>query len=168
MRTLLVLALALVLEAVRLSLFARFPAHPDFLLGLVVLIALARRPPAGAAAGFVLGVLRDLIYGNAIGVEALPLSLVGWLAGSFSRSVYRESPLTQATFLFVAGLAKSAISLLLLGRGELAAFPRYMLFIAFPSALLTALAVPLARAGIERLLHLRIRLHAPKILVKRQ
>ena len=148
MRTLLVLALALVLEAVRLSLFARFPAHPDFLLGLVVLIALARKPPAGAAAGFLLGVLRDLIYGNVIGVEALPMSLVGWLAGSFSRSVYRESPLTQVLFLFVAGLVKSALSFLLLGGGEPGALPRYMLGIGFPSAALTALAVPLALAGI--------------------
>jgi rod shape-determining protein MreD len=167
MRTLLVLALALVLEAIRLSLFARFPAHPDFLLGLVVLIALARKPPAGAAAGFALGVLRDLIYGNVIGVEALPMSLVGWLAGSFSRSVYHDSPFTQATFLFLAGLAKSALSLVLLGGGELTAFPRYMLLIGFPSALLTALAVPLARLGIERLLHVRLRLHAPKTLIKR-
>ncbi len=159
--------LGLGLEALRLSLFARFPAQPDFLLGITVVVALARRPPAGAAAGFLLGAMRDVIYGNPIGAAALPMTLVGWAVGSLGRSVYRESGVTQGLVLMVAGLGKGFLVYLFLRGGELAGVPSYLLRVTLPTAVLTAFAVPLVLLGVDRYFHKRLKFHERKVLVKR-
>ncbi len=161
------LILALLLEGLRLALFARFPVHPDFLLGLVVIIALARRSPTGALMGFILGAMRDLIYGQALGVETLSLALVGWVVGSLGRSVYREAALTQAVVLFLAATGKSILVYLFLGDGEAAGLLSYMVWVGLPSALLTAILVPAIITVIEHLTHTRLRFHERKIFVKR-
>jgi rod shape-determining protein MreD len=159
--------LAVGLEGLRLALFARFPVHPDFLLGLVVIIALARRSPAGALMGFFLGAMRDIAYGHALGVEALPLSLVGWAVGSLGRSVYREAAMTQAVVLFLAAFGNGVLVYLILGDGEAAGLVSYMLRVGLPSSLLTAILVPLLINVVERVTHTRLRFHERKIFVKR-
>jgi rod shape-determining protein MreD len=136
------LLLAVGLESLRIALFSRFPAAPDFLLGIVVLVALVRHSPVGAVAGFLLGALRDLLYGYPLGVEALPLSLVGWVVGSSGRSLYREALLTQAVVLLLAGLGKSLLGYWILSRGELAGSWIYLLRVGLPSSLVTALVIP--------------------------
>lgn len=159
--------LALVLESLRLALFGRFPVQPDLLLGMTVIVALARRPPAGAAAGFLLGGFRDLVYGGSIGVECLVLTLVGWGVGSLGRSVYRESGITQGLVLFIAGLGKGILVYLLLRGGDVSGVPAYGLRIALPSSILTAVTVPLLLFILERVIHRRLKFHERKILVKR-
>jgi len=65
--------LALFLEAFRLTALGRMAAHPDLLLGVVVLVGLYRPAPAGALAGFGLGLLRDLsavVADEGINIEA--------------------------------------------------------------------------------------------------
>jgi rod shape-determining protein MreD len=170
------LLLALASEAVRLAVFARLPIHPDFLLGIVVLAALARHSPAGAVIGFCLGLLRDIIYGLPVGTEALPLAVAGWLVGSLGRSVYREALLTQMVVIFLAGLGKGAFGYLLLRGGEVSGLFTYLLRISFLSSLETALVVPLLlRAGqdlfgggrLERMIVDRLRAYERKIFVKR-
>jgi rod shape-determining protein MreD len=141
--------LALLLEAVRLVFFGRLPIQPDFLLGMVVVLALLKRPPTGAVAGFGLGVLRDLLYGSPIGIEALPLTLIGWGAGSLGRTMYRESPLTQGVIILAAGLFRGALLYLVLRGGQADGLFAYVFRIALPSAAVTALLVPPAVAAVQ-------------------
>lgn len=167
MTVLVVLVLAVVLEGLRLALFGRFGIQPDFLLGITVILALARRPPVGAVTGFLLGVLRDLVYGNPIGVSALPLALVGWAVGSLGRSVYRESGLTQGLVLLIAGLGHGLMVYVLLRGGDVDGLVAYGVHVTLPSAVLTAVLVPAALHGVERYFHRQLKFHERKILVRR-
>jgi rod shape-determining protein MreD len=169
--------LALVLEGLRIAWLARFPIQPDFLLGIVVLSALAYRPPQGAVVGLVLGLLRDLEYGNPVGFWALPLAVIGWGVGTLGRSVYREALITQMVMLFGSSLALGSVEFLFDRGGELEGFFLYLARVVLPSALITALAVSIIykaardlyrdRHGWRRSTLRRLRSYERKILVKR-
>lgn len=170
------LLLAVVLEALRLAWFARVPVHPDFLFGVVVLAALLRPSPTGAWVGLVLGLARDLIYGVAAGTNAFPLAVIGWGIGSLGRSVYREALLTQILVLFTAGLVKGGVGYLILGGGEVTGLFSYLMRIALPSSLETAILIPLvynlARdfwdgKRLRRLVTNSLKAYERKIFVKR-
>ncbi len=167
MTFLVALALALALEGLRLALFGRFTIQPDFLLGMTVILALARRPPVGAVAGFLLGAFRDLVYGTPIGVSALSLALVGWAVGSLGRSVYRESGLTQGLAILVAGLGQGILVYLLLRGGDIDGLISYMARVTLPSSMLTAALVPAALHEVQRFSHRQLKFHERKILVRR-
>ncbi len=141
------LGAALALEAFRIALLGRVPAQPDFLLGLVVITGLTWRPPAGAVVGFLFGSLRDLIYGTPIGVDALPLALIGWGVGFLGRTVYRDSVLTQGVLIVFSALLHGGVVFLVLRGGAFDGLFGYMGRFVAPSALLTALIVPALHAG---------------------
>lgn len=170
------LLLAVLLEALRLSWFARMPAHPDFLFGLVIMIALLRPSPAGAWVGLTLGLARDLIYGATAGTNAFPLAVIGWTVGSLGRSVYREALLTQMLVLFAAGLVKGGVGYLVLSGGEVEGLFSYLARIALPSSLETAILVPLVYnlvrdvwdvKRLRRLVTNGLKAYETKIFVKR-
>jgi len=149
--TLLKLALlALLLETIRLVWLARFPAHPDFLLGMAVVVGLASGPHVGAGTGLALGLFRDLVYGAPPGTEAFPLALIGWLVGFLGRSVYREAPITRGTVLFIAGVLKGGMVYLILRSGDVEGLLPFTLRITLPASLLTALLVPWGLSRYER------------------
>jgi rod shape-determining protein MreD len=136
------LLLAFAAEMIRYVLFGRFTAQPDLLLGIVVVAALRLPPPRGAVVGLCLGLLRDLMAGNPIGTEALPITLVAWGVGMAGRTVYREAFVTHALMTFGAGLLKALLTYGIV-HGDLSGLPWYFVRIALPSALLTAILVPL-------------------------
>ena len=137
-------ALALAVEALRVALLARVPGHPDAALGMVALLALLRPVPVGAVVGFLIGVVRDLLYGQMIGLEAVPFTLVGWLAGSLRRTVYRESFMTQALVVFGGVIVRGIVIYILDGKGGPGGLAAYLVQVTLVSALGTALIVPLA------------------------
>lgn len=159
---------AFLLEPFRLAVLSRLPAHPDFLLGMVVLAALKRRPPGGAAAGLALGLFRDIIYRNPLGLEAVPLTLIGWGVGSLGRSIYREAMLTQVMMMLGGGLLHGILVYLLMTGGDPAGLPGYVLRIALPGAALTALVVPFAFHFLARPRRRAARSHEKKIRSERQ
>jgi rod shape-determining protein MreD len=136
------LLLAFAAEMVRYVLFGRFTAQPDLLLGIVVVAALRLPPPRGAVVGLCLGVLRDLVAGNPIGTEALPITLVAWGVGMAGRTVYREAFVTHVLMSFGAATAKPLLTYLIV-HGGLSGFFWYFVRIALPSAVMTAILVPL-------------------------
>lgn len=169
--------LALIAEVFRLALLARLPVHPDILLGIVVLSSLNRSPQMGALTGFALGMIRDVFYSTPIGLEAFPMLAIGWVVASLGRSVYREAIITHIVVLLLAGLVKAGLGYLFLRGGELTGFFSYMFIVAFPSAFLTAVLVPLIYQVVrgffghgqslgQRLFAL-IRTYEKKIFVKR-
>jgi rod shape-determining protein MreD len=136
------LLLAFAAEMVRYVLFGRFAAQPDLLLGIVVVAGLRLPPPRGVVVGLCLGLLRDLLAGNPIGTEALPITLVAWGVGVAGRTVYREAFGTHVLMNFGAGMAKPLLTYLIV-HGGLSGFFWYFVRIALPSAVLTAILVPL-------------------------
>ena len=64
---------------------------PDFPLLLVVFNAMFRGPIYGGAAGFCIGLAEDLFYGRFIGTNALAKCVVGVVAGSLSKSIFKEN-----------------------------------------------------------------------------
>jgi len=146
----LLIAVVFLSESLRLAWLARFPAAPDFLLGIVVLVALSRRPPAGAAVGLALGFFRDVLYGGFFGVEGLSLTLVGWGVGSLGKAIYREAAVTQAVVILGAGLLRGALVYLLRTEADFAGLPGYVSVSAAPSAATTAILVPLIYHFIPR------------------
>lgn len=180
MRTVVILAvIGLVLEALRLSLLARFPAHPDLLLGVVVLFALGRSSAVGAVTGFALGALRDLVYGQPLGVEAVPMAVIGWGVASLGNTVYREAFITRGVVLFVAALGKGLVNYLVSQGGSGSGVVFYLFLILIPSAALTAIVVPAGYAllrgpvwrnmqFVARYTHAWVRGYEKKVLDKQQ
>jgi rod shape-determining protein MreD len=136
------LLLAFIAEMIRYVMFGRFAAQPDLLLGIVVVAALRLPPPKGAVVGLCLGLLRDLVAGNPIGIEALPITLVAWGVGMAGRTVYREAFVTHVLMNFGAALVKPLLTYAIV-HGDLSGLPWYFVRIALPSALLTGILVPL-------------------------
>jgi rod shape-determining protein MreD len=159
--------LAVILEALRLAWFTRFPLYPDFLLGLTVIIALTRRPPAGAAAGLFLGLFRDFLYGPPLGTEAIPFALVGWMVGSMGRTLYRDSALTQGLAMIAGGLGRGIIVYLLMTEGDLPGMGGHLLREVAPASLVTAIVVPIIYHLGQRMTRHGIRIHGKTILFKR-
>jgi rod shape-determining protein MreD len=162
------LLLALVLEAFRLAVFSRLPVVPDFTLGIVVLVALTRRPPAGAAAGLALGAMRDIIYGGPVGVEALALTGVGGAVGSLGKAIYREAAITHALMIFSAAVGRGLFVYLVVVRLETVGWFEYLWRTTVPSALATAVLVPLVYHFLPRRRRRRLRTHEKKVLLQQR
>ncbi|NNF06993.1 MAG: rod shape-determining protein MreD [Candidatus Eisenbacteria bacterium] len=143
MKIFLLVLFALVSEALRLILFGRLGIYPDLLLGVLVLVALSHRRPAGPVAGFVLGAIRDMVSGGTLGFETMMFTVFGWIVGNLGRSIYREAFSTQVILILIFGLVRGALTYLYATNGELAGLPLYALTYMLPSVVLTALICPL-------------------------
>lgn len=66
--------------------------RPDFLLVLVVAIAMVRGPLLGAAMGFWAGLVLDLATFETLGLSSLLLTLAGYWSGRFGAIMSKTSP----------------------------------------------------------------------------
>lgn len=87
---------------------------PDFLLIALLFFAIRSRPAAGAAAGFVVGLLTDAIAPTAFGSATLALTVVGYLAGWLKVVVFADNLLVNTLLVFGASwlrdLLRTAVS----------------------------------------------------------
>ena len=96
-------------------------AVPNFFLLVAVTIGLVQGPKWGAGAGFVGGLLFDLIGSGPVGPMALILTVVGFAAGMLSENLFAEGWLLPLTVLAVASLSVAVaygLVLALLGANE--------------------------------------------------
>jgi len=94
---------------------------PNFLLLVVVTIALVEGPAAGCSAGFACGLIFDLLGTGPVGPMVLVLSVTGYLAGLLHENLFAEGWLLPITVLGIASLgAEIAYGLLLdlVGAGD--------------------------------------------------
>ena len=94
--------------------------RPHLLLVLVILYAFGRGPSAGAACGFVAGLLEDLVSGGIVGVGVASLLITGYVAGILHRHIIAESralALILVALLTVSQQVFYLLLLLLLGIG---------------------------------------------------
>jgi rod shape-determining protein MreD len=121
-------------------------AEPDLLLVTVVSIGLVAGSIAGAGAGFVAGLLVDVMTLGVLGTTALVLTPAGYVAGRYGETTGRgrayAAPLAAFAISVAAGLGGVAIHFML-GQPVSA---REALVTLLPSALLAALLVlPIVR-----------------------
>lgn len=79
-------------------------AVPNFLLLVVVTIALVSGPNSGASAGFAAGLFFDLLAAGPLGPMALVLSVVGYLTGALQANLFAEGWLLPLTVFGVSAL----------------------------------------------------------------
>jgi len=92
---------------------------PNFILLVVVTLALTTGPTEGAIAGFAGGLLFDLIGTGPVGAMALVLAVTGYLAGLLHEQMFAEGWLLPITVFAVAALsAEVAYGLMLMLVGE--------------------------------------------------
>ena len=93
---------------------------PNFLLLVVVTIALVEGPRPGAAVGFAAGLIFDLLGSGPVGPMILVLTLTGYLAGLMHENMFAEGWLLPLTVLAIASLSAEVaygLILILLGSG---------------------------------------------------
>lgn len=78
---------------------------PNFMLLVVVTLALVEGPSAGAIAGFASGLLFDLLGSGPVGPMILVLTLAGYLAGLMHEKMFAEGWLLPLTVLAIASLS---------------------------------------------------------------
>jgi rod shape-determining protein MreD len=93
---------------------------PNFLLLVVVTIALVEGPASGASAGFAAGLIFDLLGAGPVGPMVLILTVTGYMAGLLHENMFAEGWLLPLTVLAIASLASTlayGLMLDLLGAG---------------------------------------------------
>jgi rod shape-determining protein MreD len=93
---------------------------PNFLLVVVVTLALVEGPAAGASAGFAAGLIFDLLGSGPVGPAVLVLAVTGYMAGLLHENMFAEGWLLPLTVLAVASIASTlayGLMLDLLGAG---------------------------------------------------
>jgi rod shape-determining protein MreD len=114
-------------------------AEPDLLLVTIVCVALSAGSIPGAAAGFVGGLLVDVMTLGTLGTTSIVLTLAGYWAGRYGETTGRgrryAAPLASFAISVLAGLGAVALHFLL---GEPVA-ARDALVTALPSAILAAI-----------------------------
>jgi rod shape-determining protein MreD len=148
--TSLVILAALILQTTVLPHVALFRVSPDLLLVVVISVALARGPSAGAVVGFAGGVLRDLLLSAPTGLSALAYLSVGYVVGAVLPYVQSSSVAVPLVGVFVGSLAGTAfydvLALLLGVRAEpLDRMLQVVVLTAVYNTLLVPFAYPVVR-----------------------
>lgn len=118
------------------------PLAPDLVLVAVLFYAIRSRPGAGAAAGFLVGLLLDAVTPTAFGANAFALTIVGFVSGWLKAVVFPDNFLVNAVFVFAASLARDV--LLVLAAGQLRSGAGVLLVTSPFAALSTTAAALLA------------------------
>jgi rod shape-determining protein MreD len=118
--TLLALFAAAILQAALAPYLSIGQVVPNFLLLVVVTIALVEGPGPGAAVGFSAGLVFDLLGSGPVGPMMIVLTLTGYLAGLMHENMFAEGWLLPLSVLAIASLSAEVaygLILILLGSG---------------------------------------------------
>ncbi len=114
--------------------------QPDFLVVLVVLVALRRGEIAGSVTGFAMGLARDLSNPSLLGLNALVGSLVGWTCGRVARQAVPDSRFFRMLMAALAVWLHDAIYLLVFHGTHVGTALAGIFTVALGSALYTLVA----------------------------
>ena len=91
-----------ILQANFFSWFTIAGIMPNLFVILVLFIGLFSRKSMGAIYGIIIGMLLDSIIGTKIGINAIGLGLVGFLAAVFDKNFSKDSRMTIMVMVMVA------------------------------------------------------------------
>jgi rod shape-determining protein MreD len=126
---------------------------PNLLLLVVITLAFVEGPSAGAIAGFVAGLMLDLLSTGPIGAWALVLSGTGYVGGMLQENLFAEGWLAPVSVAIIAGLVADfsyLMILTILGAGP--AFWEALVRAVLPRAVYNAVLVMLAYPWLARFL----------------
>lgn len=86
---------------------------PNIFIIFILLIGLFGNRTMGSIYGFVIGLLLDLIIGVKIGINAIGLGLIGFLAAIFDKNFSKDSRMTIMVMVVVATVIFEVLSYLL-------------------------------------------------------
>lgn len=144
---------ALILQVAFAPYMAIAGVIPNFLVLVVITLSFVEGPSSGALAGFLAGVLLDLLSSSPIGAWALVLSATGYAAGMLQENLFAEGWLAPVTVAVIAALIADfayLIVLSILGAGP--AFWESLLRTVLPRAVYNAVLVLLAYPWLARFL----------------
>lgn len=147
------LAAAFVLQVMFAPHMAIFGVVPNLPLLVVITLAFVEGPSAGAVAGFVAGLLLDVLGTAPVGAWALVLTVTGYTTGMLQENLFAEGWLAPVTVAVIAGLVADAsylIVLAIVGAGP--AFWASLGGVVLPRAVYNAVLVLLAYPWLARFL----------------
>lgn len=147
------LLVAVILQVAIAPYLAVFGVVPNIVFLVVVTLALVEGPVAGCAAGFVGGLMFDLLGSGVVGPYALVLTVVGYVAGLMQANMFAEGWLLPVSVVAVASLATEVsygIILAIVGAGE--SFWAGALTVMLPGALYNTILAVLVYPWLARLL----------------
>lgn len=97
--------IGLVLETTFFNRIAIFGAKPDFVLIIVVLIAIKRGSMAGQLYGFVGGLMQDCLSYGVLGIQAMVKAIIGFGSGFLKNKLEENSPLLIMILVFLVTVA---------------------------------------------------------------
>jgi rod shape-determining protein MreD len=104
------LAACVVLQSTILGRVAILSVRPDLALIVLVFVALRRGSMTAQVAGFVSGIVEDLVSASPVGFHMLLRTLIGFLYGLFSGNVFVDPLLMPIVLTVVATVLKGLIS----------------------------------------------------------
>lgn len=154
LRVLAYFAIAVLLMAAQSTLGVLFQIgtiKPDFVLVLVLCVALIKGENAGAVYGLTIGLLEDIVYGSFLGFNALIKFLTGYVVGYGTRDLFKGPVALTMGFVFVGTLLYNLVFLL----AYWVFVPGYTTGLLVPkavsSAFYNALIAPFVYAAVMRL-----------------
>lgn len=86
-----IIVVSVLLEATAVGHISIFGVMPNLTLPIIIAYSMLRGENGGATVGFLIGLLQDIILGQAIGLFAMLGLLIGYFSGRPFRDFYRES-----------------------------------------------------------------------------
>jgi rod shape-determining protein MreD len=93
---------AFLLQLIMAPNIAILGAVPNFILGFVVLNAMSCNKVRSSLAGFILGLLYDLVAQGPLGIMSFVLAILGYSVSSLNKELFAGGWAVQALFLLVA------------------------------------------------------------------
>jgi len=141
----------LLLQAVVAPRVAIGPVEPDFILLIVIFLALIRGPIYGAIAGFIIGFILDLGNADLLGLNALVGSIVGYAVGQVGARTFPDNILFKFGLFVAVAWMHDAIYLFVYHWPRIGTSIGEIFAVALPSAVLTAVAGVIADRVIARI-----------------
>lgn len=139
MRLIFAVALTLLGQLTLAPKIALFGIEPDFLVLLLVILALRTGPVVGALLGFTIGILQGLVVPETLGMDALAKCVVGWAVGKVSPTLAMEGPPLYFALPALAVLAHDLIYLVCLTRLDVLRVGEAFVLRSLPIAVYTGL-----------------------------
>ncbi|HKK72251.1 MAG TPA: rod shape-determining protein MreD [Candidatus Krumholzibacteria bacterium] len=139
MRLMVAVAITLVAQLAFVPRISIAGITPDFVVLLVVLVALRAGPSGGAALGFLVGLLQGMLAPETLGLDALAKTLVGWAVGKLSSSLAIEGPAFYFGLVAMSVLAHDLVYLVGLTQLDVARFLGLFVTHSIPAAVYTGL-----------------------------
>lgn len=87
---------------------------PDFLLILIIFLAVNYGRTTGGLTGFLIGFLQDLFSGGLFGINAISKAIVGYLVGFLKNNIYRDKLLLPPLVTLLATVVNQLLVVFLL------------------------------------------------------